>query len=156
MLKRLKLYRAELLVSCACLALGMASGYTGSAGEPTWYANLVKPSFNPPNWVFAPVWTVLYLMLGIALVKLWQQRLTHPWPLRLFIFQFACNLLWTPLFFYYQRIDLALLNIILLWSTLLLLLWQVRKNTLILGLLLPYTLWISFALSLTLAIYNLN
>src|ERR1700744_3076154 len=82
-----------------CLTLGMISGYLAHTDDSLWYASLQKPSFNPPSWIFAPVWTALYIMMGIAIGRLWKNRARNKEALMFFAIQFMFNLLWSPLFF---------------------------------------------------------
>lgn len=150
----IKKYPAEIIGSIGCLSLGLLVGAWTSAGDSTWYATLMKPSFTPPNWVFGPVWSLLYIMMGVALGKIWRSE--NKLLLNLFILQFALNLAWSPLFFYFQRIDLALYSVCLLWGTLIIFLAGAWKNRLIFVLFVPYVLWVSFALILNGSLYQLN
>lgn len=156
MKESIKLYRSEILGSMLCLSLGIFSGLLVNPSESVWFANLVRPSFNPPNWIFGPVWTVLYIMMGMALGRIWNNRKTNFKVLLLFFIQFIFNLAWSPLFFYYERIDLALVDICLLWISIFALVFSVRKNKVVLFLLLPYLAWVSFALVLNFKLYQLN
>lgn len=149
-------HRSELIGSTLCLLLGILSGYAVSASDSLWYVNINKPSFNPPSWIFAPVWTLLYLMMGIALGKIWNKNPKDSSQLILFGCQFFFNLLWSPLFFHFHRIDLALYDISLLWLSLSWLLILARKERIIFMLLLPYLLWVSFAFFLNWTIFQLN
>lgn len=152
----LKKYTPEILGALFCVTLGLLSGYLSNSGPWEWYKSLNKPSFNPPPSVFGPVWTILYLMMGIALGLVWQERHRMMHLLLLFGFQFFLNLIWSFLFFTYHRIDLALIDIILLWGTLILFMkWSWTEKNLVL-LFLPYTLWVSFALILNATLYRLN
>lgn len=125
----------------------------------TWYAGLAKPAWTPPGWVFAPVWTMLYLLMAVAawLVTLngeWRQRRL---PLALFILQLAVNAAWSWLFFGLQRPDWALLNILVLWglvSVTVVLFLNTRRVAGIL--LLPYWGWLTLAAALNAAIWRLN
>lgn len=125
----------------------------------TWYAGLAKPAWTPPGWVFAPVWTMLYLLMAVAawLVTLngeWRQRRL---PLALFILQLAVNAAWSWLFFGLQRPDWALLNILVLWglvSVTVVLFFNTRRVAGIL--LLPYWGWLTLAAALNAAIWRLN
>jgi tryptophan-rich sensory protein len=137
--------------------LASASGILFSPGE--WYAQLRKPSWNPPGWLFGPVWTTLYAMMGVAAWLVWLrggfkvQRL----PLGLFIAQWVCNALWTCLFFGARNPLLGLIDIVILWVLLTLTLvhfWRVRP--LAGALLVPYLLWISFAAALNFRLWQLN
>lgn len=125
----------------------------------TWYAGLAKPAWTPPGWVFAPVWTILYLLMAVAawLVTLngeWRQRRL---PLALFILQLAVNAAWSWLFFGLQRPGWALLNILMLWglvSVTVVLFLNTRRVAGIL--LLPYWGWLTLAAALNAAIWRLN
>ncbi len=153
-----KQFKSQIIGLVICLVLGMISGYLSRGGNSIWYINLNKPSFNPPKWIFGPVWTILYIMMGIALGKIWDNRNNNKPLLSLFIIQLICNLAWSPIFFYFQRIDFALYDIILLWMNLffIILISLFRKERIITTLLTPYFLWVSFAAILNLTIYQLN
>src|SRR6185437_4556277 len=84
---------------------GLAIGFLTAPGE--WYAGLAKPSFNPPNWLFAPVWTLLYVLIAIAGWRIWR-RDAGGWPTRLWWAQLVLNFLWSPIFFAAHRIGIAL------------------------------------------------
>lgn len=152
----LKTHQPEIMGAIFCLALGVLSGLGTTAGDSAWYLSLVKPSFNPPSWVFGPVWTILYLMMGVAAGKLWKLRHQNALPLALFSIQFIFNLLWSPLFFYFHRIDLALYDMYLLWISLAILMIVVRQYRSVILLLTPYIIWVSFAMLLNFSLYNLN
>lgn len=145
----------EILGAIFCLSLGMLSGYLAHNGDTVWYQSLNKPDFNPPAWIFAPVWTILYIMMGIALGKIIELKNNRTLRL-LFVIQFICNIAWSFLFFKYHRIDLALYDILTLWIALISLIVASRKNKSILWLLIPYFLWITFAMVLNLKIFMLN
>jgi translocator protein len=134
-----------------------ASGVLVSSGG--WYAGLIKPSWNPPNWVFGPAWTLLYTMMAVAAWLVWQRGgwKAQRQALGLYLLQWALNALWTPLFFGLQRPGLALVEIAALWLTVLATLvafWHAKRFA---GLLLvPYALWVSFAAALNFTIWRLN
>lgn len=140
-----------------CLAVGGVSGYFTVAGVREWFPTLVKPSFNPPSWLFAPVWTVLYIMMGIAAWLVWRQGGDIHLALWMFFIQLGLNFLWSFLFFSLRRIDVALVEILVLWisiATTLCLFWGVDQRS---GLLLvPYLAWVSFASLLNAAFWRLN
>ena len=124
-----------------------------------WYAELAKPTWNPPGWVFGPVWTVLYIMMAVAAWLVWKQGgwKAQRGPLTLYLVQWVLNTLWTPLFFGLQRPGLAfaeiLVLIVALYATLVTF-WRVRPAA---GLLLvPYTLWTTFAAILNFTIWRMN
>ncbi|MDH3669203.1 MAG: tryptophan-rich sensory protein [Paracoccaceae bacterium] len=142
-----------------CLAVSALGGLATSSSVGTWYPTLAKPSFNPPDWVFAPVWTTLYIVMAIAGWRVWRtpnaQLRTH--ALSVFYVQLALNLLWSILFFGLQAIGLALAEIIVLLVAIIItmvLSWRVDRLA---GMLfLPYTLWVAFASLLNAAIFALN
>ena len=124
-----------------------------------WYAQLKKPSWNPPSWIFAPVWTALYTMMAVAAWLVWRRGgfAARRAALGLFLLQLLCNGLWSWLFFGLHRPALALVDIASLWLALLattVVFWRVR---LVAGLLLvPYLAWVSFASALNFALWRLN
>ena len=148
-----QIYITSILI---CLGLGMISGYLSNSGASDWYNHLIKPDFTPPAWIFAPVWTILYIIMGIVLAKLWQDREHTKTLLWLFCIQFIFNLLWSPLFFYLHRVDLALYDIILLWLSILIFMILSFKTRMIFILFLPYIAWTSIALILNLYIHMMN
>jgi len=128
-------------------------------GPGPWYEALTKPSWNPPNWLFGPVWAVLYLMIAIAGWQIWRQRSHRAIGLVLGLFglQLLLNAAWSWLFFGLKRIDWALLEIALLWCTIGLLIkvsWNVSRRAAYL--LMPYWVWVSFATTLNFSIWLLN
>jgi tryptophan-rich sensory protein len=142
-----------LLVCFAAPALGSAAG----PGE--WYARLAKPSWNPPGWLFGPVWTLLYAMMAVAAWMIWRrggwraQRLA----LGLFLTQLGLNALWTPLFFGQHRPDLALIDIAALWLAIVATLVAfARVHRPAAALLVPYLAWVSFATFLNFTLWRLN
>jgi benzodiazapine receptor len=150
--------------SALALALFVAAAFSAAAfgarytpGE--WYAALVKPSFNPPSWVFAPVWTVLYLVMGISGWLVWRRAGFGgaALPLAVFAVQLALNAAWSWIFFGQNRLGLALAEILLLWTAILattLLFWRVSRTAAIL--LLPYLAWVAFAAVLNWRLWRLN
>lgn len=148
------------LVGCIALPLvvGGISGYVTVAQIPGWYAGLRKPFFNPPNYLFGPVWTVLYVLMGIGLYNILQA----PKELRknaqtLFIIQMTFNFFWSLIFFGLHQVGLALLDILLLWATILMMIramYPINKFAALLQI--PYILWVSFATVLNTAILILN
>ncbi len=145
-------YTTYILSCILFLSLGLLSGYLSGSGDTSWYAQLQKPSFNPPSWIFAPMWTVLYIIMGIVFVKIKSNRLL----VGLFIFQFVLNLLWSFLFFHYHRVDLALIDISLMWASIFIFMTLTIKSPRIFWLFMPYFLWVSFAWVLNFKIFMLN
>lgn len=148
--------RALTLVLFIALSLGggLTVGYFARPGA--WYEALNQPSFAPPNWLFGPVWTVLYVLIGIAGARVW--RVAGNAPLKtLWFAQMALNLLWPPVFFLAERPDLALGVIGLLLLTILAFIFVAfRHERPSAVLFLPYAVWVSFATLLNGAFYHLN
>jgi tryptophan-rich sensory protein len=139
-------------------AAGIGSSVT-TPQIPGWYADLAKPAWNPPNWIFGPVWSCLYLMMAVAAWLVWQQRgfAVAKLPLTLFAIQLVLNSLWSVLFFGLQNPGAAAGEIVLLWMAILatlLAFWKRSKWAG--GLLVPYLAWVSFAAALNVAIWRLN
>lgn len=128
--------------------------------EGSWYSLLLKPGFNPPNWLFGPVWTLLYLLMGIAAFLIWRQGLEKKeirFSLLIFIFQLALNLFWSFIFFTLKSPAIAFTEIISLWFAILattLAFYQISKPAAYL--LIPYIIWVSFAAFLNYNIWMLN
>jgi benzodiazapine receptor len=128
------------------LAAGAVGGLAAGPGE--WYAALDKPSWNPPAWVFGPVWITLYVMMGVAAAMAWGGRRTRAGRagFRLFGLQLLLNALWSWLFFHWRRPDLALADLVVLWAAILGNLIAFRRIRPVAGwLLIPYLCWVSFA-----------
>jgi len=144
------------------IGASFVAGAIGSAATfpnvRSWYPGLAKPAWNPPAAIFAPVWSVLYVLMGVAIWRVWRTR--HPAAaslVRLHFVQLALNALWSVLFFGLKRPDWALGEIVVLGSLLAWLqirLWQ--RDRVAGGLWLPYLLWVGFATALNLAIVRLN
>jgi benzodiazapine receptor len=125
----------------------------------SWYAHLAKPSWAPPNGVFAPVWTTLYILMAFAAWQVWRKGgwKTQTKPLRLYILQLALNAVWTPLFFRWHQPAWALALIFLLWVAIALTLHAFsRVSRTAAWLLAPYLLWVGFATALNWALWRLN
>jgi tryptophan-rich sensory protein len=141
------------------LGLGAIAGMFTAEAIPGWYASLNRPSFNPPDWVFGPVWTALYLLMGISLFLIWKQKTTKVRNLSIFVFfiQQILNVGWSFIFFYFNRIDLALFEIILLWISIVIMMVLFFKiKPLAAYLNIPYLLWVTFAAILNAAYFFLN
>ena len=155
-MKALKLISAVAI----CLVAGFIGSIFTTPAIPTWYAGLNKPSFNPPNWIFAPVWTTLFILMGIAVFLVWEKRgesKLAQYGIYLFGLQLAMNTLWSILFFGMQSPLAALFDIAVLWVLILaciITFWKVAK--LAGWLMLPYILWVSFASILNAYIVLLN
>jgi len=127
---------------------------------PTWYAVLNKPIFSPPNWIFGPVWTVLYFLMAISLYIVWNKNLENKKKdkaIKIFIFQLVLNLLWSLVFFGLHRPLLALITIIILWFSIFITIKYFYKLSKTSGyLLVPYIFWVTLASVLNFAIVILN
>jgi benzodiazapine receptor len=143
-----------------CEAVGILGAVFTTPAIPTWYASLNKPSFSPPNWIFGPVWTLLYALMGVAAYLIWQRGIEKPAvrsALLIFSFQLILNFLWSFFFFKLQSPLYALIEILFLWVLILATIirfYQLDKKA---GLILvPYLLWVSFATFLNFYIVKLN
>jgi benzodiazapine receptor len=152
----LKLFISILVCQCA----GVVGVLFTRQSIPEWYAFINKPAFNPPNWVFAPVWTILYTMMGVAVFLVWRKGLNNPevrGALLIFILQLVLNSLWSIVFFGNQSIVGGMVVIVLLW---LVILWTMIRFFTVSkfagALLVPYIAWVSFALILNVALVVLN
>jgi translocator protein len=150
-----------LTVVVSCLAIGYFSGIVTRGSIATWYPTLIKPSFNPPNWIFAPVWSMLYVMMGVAAGMVWNKiesdKEVVKKALVFFAVQLGLNALWSFLFFGLMNPMLAGLEIIILWLMIYETYLQFVKINKIAGyLLLPYLAWVSFATVLNASIWWLN
>ena len=142
-----------------CFAAAGLGGLVTTPQIPNWYATIAKPTWTPPDWIFGPVWTLLYLMMAVAAWLVWRQNgfADAKLPLTLFAIQLALNSLWSVLFFGLQNPGAAAVEIILLWAAILATLiafWKLSKWAG--GLLAPYLAWVSFATVLNVAIWRLN
>ena len=142
------------------LLIGAAAGMFTSSGVNGWYALANKPWFNPPNWIFAPVWTALYVMMGISLFLIWKaeaDKNIKQVAIFLFIAQLVLNFFWSFIFFKLQQPGWAFAEIILMWVMILLtILWFGKINAAAAWLLVPYICWVSFASVLNYSIWRLN
>ena len=133
---------------------GIAIGVVTAPGD--WYANLEKPFFNPPNWIFAPVWTVLYMVISYVGWRVCDIEKNNP-LMRLWGLQLCLNFIWSPIFFGAQNPRLAFFVIGFLLVVILLFIWSAWRNERISAMLfIPYLAWVGFATTLNGAIYILN
>jgi len=144
-----------------CLAAGgIGSIFTAQSTITGWYANLQKPSFTPPNWLFGPVWTALYILMGIAVFLVWQKDLQNPavkTALLFFAVQLILNTAWSWLFFGLNYILLAFIELLILWLAILLTILKFYSlSATAFLLMLPYIIWVSFAAVLNGSIWLLN
>jgi benzodiazapine receptor len=121
-----------------------------------WYAALIKPSWNPPAWIFGPAWTVLYTLMAVAAWLVWKRN-GWSFPLVLYFLQLGLNAAWTPIFFGAHALGWALIEIIALWIAILLTLLSFRRvSRPAAWLLTPYLAWVTFATALNFALWRLN
>lgn len=152
----------KLITFIACilltLSVGGLSGYLTSTQIPGWYAGLQKPSFNPPNYLFGPVWTLLYLLMGISLFIVIRSGISgKSKPIIIFATQLVLNFFWSIIFFNFHQVSLALVDILLLWLCIFIMIRSFYKINKAAGLIqIPYLLWVSFATALNTAILILN
>ncbi|HEX8575204.1 MAG TPA: TspO/MBR family protein [Flavobacterium sp.] len=150
-----------LVCVASCLAVGYLSSIATQSNVETWFPTLKKPFFNPPSWLFGPVWSLLYIMMGIAAGLVWDKINSKPEEVKkalvFFVIQLALNALWSILFFGLKNPLLALIEIVLLW----LLIYETfskfsKINKLAGNLFVPYLLWVAFAAVLNASIWWLN
>jgi tryptophan-rich sensory protein len=147
------------LVICILIPVlvGAVSGYFTAESIPTWYAGLQKPSFNPPNYLFGPVWTTLYIIMGISCYRIISRPPVDRRLMVIYAVQLALNFLWSFIFFYFQALDWALVEILLLWGSILTMIILFYKTDKWAGLMnIPYLLWVSFATVLNYSLWVLN
>jgi benzodiazapine receptor len=142
------------------LLIGFTSGFFTITGAGSWYQTIQKPSWNPPGWVFGPVWTTLYVMMGIALFLIWKSsanKEAKQTAILFFSIQLVLNFFWSFIFFNQQQPGWALVEIIVLWSAILVTIFSFSKiNNTAAWLLVPYISWVSFATILNYTIWKLN
>ena len=145
---------AKLLLSIGiCLGAGILGSVFTVSSIPNWYVTLNKPFFSPPNWVFGPVWIILYILMGISLYLVWKRKKVPS----VFWIQLILNAVWSIIFFGMKNPTLALMDIAVLWIIIVLTIKAFSKISKLAGkLLIPYLAWVSFATLLNLAIVILN
>ena len=143
-----------------CLTVGAVSGYFTANEIPNWYATLIKPSFNPPNWIFGPVWSTLYLLMAISWWLVWKSDIASSKKnkaMLIFAIQLILNFFWSIIFFSFHQPGFALIEIIIMLIFILfsiITFYPASKPAAYL--LIPYLLWVSFASILNYAIWKLN
>ena len=142
-----------LVITFIASAIG---GFTTASYKEPWYSQIILPSFNPPSWVFAPVWTMLYVMMAIAIWKIWINSYDLK-ILKLYFVHLFFNGTWSIVFFGFHQIGLALINLIIILIFILLLMKNYfNKDKISFYLMIPYLLWSSYALILNSSIFILN
>lgn len=145
-----------MLVTFAAGGIGSLATYSNI---PTWYAELIKPTFNPPNWIFGPVWTILYILIGISLYLIWTTKTKRNKQNAYIVFgaQLVLNALWSIVFFGMHSLIGGSVVVILLWASIIAnikLFWPISKPAA--WMLVPYLAWVSFASILTFSVASLN
>lgn len=160
--------RRNLLALAVAVLLPLIAGALGavatSEAVPIWYAGLAKPDWNPPPWLFAPVWTVLYIAMGVASWLVWRVAAGNEGgstrartALLFYAAQLVVNTAWSPIFFGLKRADVALVVIVVLWLLVASTTWRFLHVVRAAGLLLvPYAGWVTFATALNAAVWQLN
>jgi len=150
-----------LVISIAvCLSAGIVGSLFTKTGPGSWYETINKPAFNPPGWVFGPVWTLLFILMGISLFLVWKagsEKRDVKLALSFFGLQLMLNILWSALFFGIESPGLAFIEILILWSAILgniTIFYRISRTAS--ALLVPYLFWVTFASILNVTIWFLN
>lgn len=143
------------------LLVGAISGFFTSESVNGWFTYLVKPSFNPPNWIFAPVWTTLYILMGIAHYLVWnnpdKESQVKRTAIIFYFIQLSLNFLWSLLFFNLHQPGWAFIDILLMFGMILLtIIWFRKISAVAAWLMVPYLCWVGFAAILNYSIWTLN
>jgi translocator protein len=151
----------KLIISIALtVGIGSLGGIFTASEIQGWYLHLNKPSWNPPNWLFAPVWTGLYTLMGISFYLIWKANVdkhVKTWAIIIFIAQFALNFLWSFIFFKQHQMGWAFVEIVVMWLAILCTIIAFsRINNIAAWLLVPYISWVSFAGMLNYSVWMLN
>ena len=144
-----------------CIVVCLGAGWLGSLltrpALTTWYEGLSKPNWTPPNWLFAPVWTILYVAMGVAAWLVWRRGSLTTVPMRLFLLQLLLNVAWSAVFFRFRSPGWAFLEIVALWCAILFTAIAFGRAAPVAGwLMIPYLVWVSYAAALNFAIWRLN
>ncbi|HQV61959.1 MAG TPA: tryptophan-rich sensory protein [Chitinophagaceae bacterium] len=151
----------KLIIAIAIpLIVGGTSGFFTATGVESWYQTIARPTWNPPGWIFGPVWTTLYVMMGISLFLVWKEDASVELKkigIALFAVQLVLNFFWSFIFFNQHQIGWALVEIIAMWVFILLTIFAFAQvNKAAAWLLVPYISWVSFATILNFTIWQLN
>ena len=155
-----KTHIIKLFVSIALpLGLGAIAGLFTAEAIPEWYTTLNRPSFNPPNWIFGPVWTTLYMLMGISIFLIWKQDVSKERNVAILIFmlQLFLNFGWSFIFFYFNMIGFALIEIVFLWISIVIMLglfYKIKPMAAYINI--PYLIWVTFATILNAGYFILN
>ncbi|GIW69433.1 MAG: mitochondrial benzodiazepine receptor/sensory transduction protein [Patescibacteria group bacterium] len=156
-MKKILLLTLSVLITFSVGALG---SFFTTPSIPTWYSSLNKPFFSPPNWVFGPVWTLLYILMAVSLYLIWINQSPKSQKRKatlLFLIQLCLNALWSVIFFGMRSPEIALIEILLLEAAIIFTVLSFKKiSKTAAKLLIPYALWVAFATALNLSIVVLN
>lgn len=144
-----------------CIVVCLGAGWLGSLltrpALTTWYEGLSKPNWTPPNWLFAPVWTIVYVTMGVAAWLVWRRGSLTAVPMQLFLLQLLLNVAWSAVFFRFRSPGWAFLEIVALWCAILFTAIAFGRAAPVAGwLMIPYLVWVSYAAALNFAIWRLN
>lgn len=148
-----------ILIILICFGVAWIGSSATMPSIPNWYASLRKPNWTPPNWLFSPVWTFLYLSMAVAAWLVWRRAglLGAALPLALFGIQLGLNLAWSIIFFGLKNIGLAMVDIVLLWLAIAATTFAFWRVSVLAGwLFVPYLAWVTFAAVLNFSIWNMN
>ena len=149
-------YLSLLILLLVTFIAPVIGSYVTSVFKEPWYSEIIQPSFNPPSWIFPPVWSTLYVMMSIAIWRVWTVFFNSR-ILKLYFFHLFFNCIWSIIFFGFHQIGLALINIIVILFFIIILMKEYLKiDKLSFYLMIPYFLWSSFALVLNASILFLN
>ena len=149
-------YLSLILILLLTFVASAIGGFTTSSFKDPWYSQIILPSFNPPSWVFGPVWTILYIMMSVAIWKIWINYFDTN-ILKLYFIHLFFNSTWSIIFFGFHKIGLALLNLIIILIFIILLMKKYfDKDKFSFYLMMPYLFWSTYALILNTSIYLLN
>ncbi len=149
-------YLSLILILLLTFVASAIGGFITSSFKDPWYSQIILPSFNPPSWVFGPVWTILYIMMSVAIWKIWISYFDTN-ILKLYFIHLFFNSTWSIIFFGFHKIGLALLNLIIILIFIILLMKKYfDKDKLSFYLMIPYLFWSTYALILNTSIYLLN
>jgi tryptophan-rich sensory protein len=159
-MKAIQVFKFIVALAVCFSASGLGALFMAGDSLNTWYAQLQKPSFTPPDWVFGPAWTILYLLMAISVFLIWNKGLDYPkvkQSIGLFLIQLALNAIWTPLFFGFHLILPAFIEIIILWFAILVTILAFKRISLRASILLiPYLIWVGYATILNGSMWYLN
>ena len=151
-----KKYLSFFLILIITFAASVIGGFTTASFKEPWYSEIILPTFNPPSWVFAPVWTILYILMSISIWNVWVNFFDRK-ILNIYFIHLIFNALWSVIFFGFHQIELALLNLIIILIFIIILMRiYYKKNKLSFYFMLPYFFWSSYALILNISIVVLN